>query len=145
MKKLFITFMMCCLACPIFAQYVSFQAVHADPVQVAPPTRNTGSFWDPLGLSSGQTIQAPQVQKSNNNYQTVNAYVVKDNKFKKIKIKVFEKGQNIYVNSFYIKENNMWYNAFNTNAFPTVKSDGEVIYDNFDYKSAISGLGYIYF
>ena len=51
-------------------------------------------------------------------------YVVKNNKFQKIKIKVFARGKNIYINSYYDKERNMWYNGFNTNAYPVQKNDG---------------------
>lgn len=142
MKKIIIALLMCSLSYPMMAQlpWVSHSSVHADPVQ-RPPVDNTGSVYDPLGYG---TVPPPRVQ-NNTSYETIYAYIVRNNKFQKIKIKVYQKGSTIYVNSYYDKETNMWYNAFNTNASQTTRYDGDVIYNNFDYKASVSGLGYVYF
>ena len=135
MKKIIVALFMCFVCYPMMAQlpWVSFTPVQADPVQV-PPSNH----------SSYGTVPPPIVQ-NNIDYEIIYAYIVRSNKFQKIKIKVYQKGSNIYVNSYYDKETNMWYNAFNTNASQTTKYDGEVIYNNFDYKASVSGLGYVYF
>ena len=72
-------------------------------------------------------------------------YIIKGGQFHKMKIKIIEKGRNIYVNSYYDRNTNMWYNAYNTNAQPTTQYDPDVIYNNFDFKVNISGLGNVYF
>lgn len=148
MKKFFIAFLLGCVSYPMFAQlpFVTHQTVQADPVQVRPPVNsNAGSLYDPLGLSSGSTIQAPPRPQQNANYTTIYAYTIKNGKFHKMRIKVLEKGNNIYVNSYHDKNTNMWYNAYNTTAQQTTQFDPDIIYNNFEFKVNISGLGYIYF
>ena len=148
MKKIFIAFLLSFLAYPMFAQlpFVSYQAVHADPVQVRPPVNhNQGSLYDPLGLGSGSTIQTPPPPQQNTNYTTIQAYTIKNGQFHKMRIKVVEKGRNIYVNSYHDRNTNMWYSANNATAQQTSQYDPDVIYNNFDYKVNVSGLWYIYF
>jgi hypothetical protein len=143
MKKIVIAFGVCCLSYPMFAQqlpFLSYTPVYADPVQVTPPPSRNYDPMDPLGFGDGGV----RFQQKDN-YQTINAYIIRNNKFQKIKIKVFSRGRNIYINSYYDKEKNMWYDGFNTNASPTQKNDGDVIYNNFDLKAYISPIGYVYF
>jgi hypothetical protein len=148
MKKIIIALSLCFVGYPMFAQlpFVSFQSVQADPVQRKPPVNNNaGSLYDPLGLSSGSTVQTPPPPQQNTNYTTIQAYTIKNGQFHKTKIKVLEKGNNIYVNSYYDRNSNIWYNAYNTTAQKTTQYDPDVIYNNFDYKVNISGVGYVYF
>lgn len=148
MKKIFIVTFMCLLGYPMFAQlpFVSFQAVHADPVQPRPPVNhNQGSLYDPLGLGSGSTVQTPPPPQQNTAYTTIYAYTIKNGQFHKIRLKILEKGNNIYIKSYYNKDSNIWYDAYNTTAQQTTKYDPDVVYNNFDYKAIISGLGYVYF
>lgn len=148
MKKIFFAFLFSCFAYPVFAQlpFVTFQSVHADPVQVRPPVNhNQGSLYDPLGLGSESNIQTPPPPQQNTNYTTVQAYTIKNGQFHKMRIKILEKGRNIYVNSYHDRSTNMWYSANNTTAQQTSQYDPDVIYNNFDFKVNISGLGYVYF
>lgn len=141
MKKFFITLVFCCLGYPMLAQFVSFQSVQADPVKKTTPP----PVYDPLLNFETVTIQTPPPPQQDNNYTTIAAYTIRGGQFQKIKIKILEKGSNIYVNSYYDKNTNMWYSAYNTNARPTTKSDPDIIYNNFDFKVNISGLGNVYF
>ena len=147
MKKILFALAMCSFAYTVSAQqlpFVGVTPVHADPVRVTPtPSRNYDPM-DPLGFGNGSVNSYSNVQQEVE-YHIVSAYVVKNNKFQKIKIKVFARGKNIYINSYYDKERNMWYNGFNTNAYPVQKNDGDVIYNNFDLKAYISPIGYVYF
>lgn len=68
MKKILITAIMCCLGIPMLAQqnipFVSFKPVHAQPVQVTPPTLPTYSDpMDPLGLGRRPTSNATNTPK----------------------------------------------------------------------------------
>lgn len=72
MKKILFTFVICCFACPVFAQipFVSHQSVFAEPVRVTPPT-NIGHYnpMDPLGLGTRKTTsKSSNVQKNKTNY-----------------------------------------------------------------------------
>ena len=100
---------------------------------------------DPLGLGSSGTIQTPPPPQQNTNYTTIQAYTIKNGQFHRMRIKILEKGRNIYVNSYHDRNTNMWYSANNAIAQQTSQYDPDVIYNNFDYKVNISGLGYVYF
>lgn len=149
MKKIFIALCLFFISYPMFAQlpFVSFQSVQADPVQVRPPVNNNSSYnpLDPLGLGSSGTIQTPPPPQQNTNYTTIQAYTIKNGQFHRMRIKILEKGRNIYVNSYHDRNTNMWYSANNAIAQQTSQYDPDVIYNNFDYKVNISGLGYVYF
>ena len=138
---------MCSFAYTVFAQqlpFVGFTPVHADPVEVRPISVGNYDPMDPLGFGTGSVNSSSNVQQKVE-YHIVSAYIVKNNKFQKIKIKIFARGKNIYIDSYYNKERNMWYDGFNTNTYPTQKNDGDVIYNNFDLKAYISPIGYVYF
>jgi hypothetical protein len=136
MKKFLILVMMLGFASPAFSQFVSFQSVHADPVQFTPP---------PTYNSSYMMTPPPQYRPQQPSYQTISAYTIRNGEFHKIRIKIFQKGRNIYVNSYYDRNVNMWYNAFNTIATQTTRYDPDVIYNNFDFKVNVAGLGNVYF
>ena len=136
MKKFLILVMMLGFASPAFSQFVSFQSVHADPVQFTPP---------PTYNSSYMMTPPPQYRPQQPSYQTISAYTIRNGEFHKIRIKIFQNGRNIYVNSYYDRNVNMWYNAFNTIATQTTRYDPDVIYNNFDFKVNVAGLGNVYF
>ena len=98
MKKTFITLIMCCLNCSMFAQttlpFVSHKVIQADPEQITLPRINQGSLYDALdlGVMSYRERSAKQTYKSQWWTAVASSYRAngKVSDFKDCKIRILE-------------------------------------------------------
>lgn len=87
--------------------------------------------------SSSYEYSRPQRQTPR--YVAIRGYRCINGNWYKVNLKVYAKGDNVYVHSYQDRNSNMWYDAFDATARVTTKYDGATVFENFDYKACISG------
>jgi hypothetical protein len=145
MKKLVLFFICSLLSLASYAQsYYDFGS-HYQSVDVPNP------YQDPVEgvlqnmLSRNQHQSAPMQRQRAPQYQQVRGYRYANGNWQIINVQVFIQNNAVYVHSYLNRDANMWIDAYNAQAYRTTRNDGSVVYDNFNYKTPIQGLGYIYF
>lgn len=96
-------------------------------------------------IAQQQHSSAPVFRQQAPQYQQVRGYRYTNNNWQMVNVQVFVKNNVIYVHSYLNRDANMWIDAFNAQLYRTTRNDGSVIYNNFNYKTPINGLGYVYF
>jgi hypothetical protein len=143
MKKIVLLVVCSMLTISSYSQ-VDFTSVY-QPVNVENP------YSDPVeealqGMIAQQNHRsAPVLKKQVPQYQQVRGYRFVNGNWQIVTAEVFEQNNVIYVHSFLNRDANMWIDAFNAQLYRTTRNDGSVVYDNFVYKTSITGLGYVYF
>jgi len=144
MKKIILSVIICFLSLSAFSQYIPELGTVFQPVESSNPYSNP--FLEELqrmnrqsNSNNNNTFESTPRQSSPN-YEIIRGYRYTNGNWYKMNLKVFVKGESVYIQSYQDRNSSIWIDAFNSNAQQTSKFDGTTIYENFDFKARISNF-----